>query len=506
MRFPSLLLTCSLAALVAADGDDEFKNYNITNRPFPKGFRFGVATAAYQIEGAWNVDGKGPEVWDDFFHEKPSRSSDGTNGDVATDSYHLYKDDIRCMTEVGVDYSRFSIAWSRILPDGTADKINQKGVDYYINVFKELKAKGIRSFVTMYHWDIPSALQKQGGWLNPKVVDWFEAYAELCYKLFGEYVDSWVTINEPKQICHAGYGAGVFAPGVVSPGVGEYVCARHVLLAHAKAWRLWDEKYRPVFKTQNTIVVDSDWYEPKTYSKEDAEAAEIKRQFVYGMYMNPIIKGDWPEIMTKYVGELSRQQGFNQSRLPPFSEEEKKLIKGTYDYIALNHYTTYMVKARGTKSRSPPVSWEEDAQVDVYQKSTWKTAAIDWFKIVPWGFGKLLRWIKHTYGDVEIVISENGVSDTDRSGTLRDQHRIDYIKSYMSHMLDAIHDGGVNVVSYTLWSIIDNFEWTQGFNGKLGIYFVNQSDPSLPRIAKDSSKYYANVIKTKCLLDSCVEN
>uniref|UniRef100_A0A6P7GSX6 beta-glucosidase n=1 Tax=Diabrotica virgifera virgifera TaxID=50390 RepID=A0A6P7GSX6_DIAVI len=495
------LVFLGVLALGAADGDDEFANYTITNRKFPKGFTFGVATAAYQIEGAWNLDGKGEQVWDTFFHEHPERVDDGTNGDVATDSYHLYKEDIRCMEEVGVDYYRFSIAWSRILPDGTLDNVSQEGVNYYVNLFKELRAKGIKSFVTLYHWDIPTALEKQGGWRNPKVVDWFQDYAELCFKTFGEYVDSWVTINEPKQICHSGYGNGGYAPGVVSPGVGEYVCARHVLLAHAKAWRLYDVSYRQQLKSRITIVIDSDWYEPETESEADETAAEHKRQFVYGMYANPIVYGNWPQIMIDNVAEFSKKQGFKESRLPAFSDEEIELIKGTYDYLAVNHYTSFMVKARAEPTLI--VSWDDDAGVDVYQKSTWETAAIDWFKKVPWGFGRLLRWMKKTYGDIEIVISENGVSD--RSGTLQDEHRIKYIQAYMSHMLDAIHDG-VNVTAYTLWSIIDNFEWTQGFNGKLGIYYVNQSDPSLPRIAKDSSKYYANVIRTKCLVDSCVDN
>ncbi|CAH1110424.1 unnamed protein product [Psylliodes chrysocephalus] len=404
------------------------------------------------------------------------------------------------MNEVGVVFYRFSLAWSRILPDGTLNNINQAGIDYYKNIFKELKAKGIRSFVTIYHWDIPTALQEKGGWLNPEVVDWYVAYAKLCFETFGEYVDNWITINEPKQICHAGYGLGVYAPGVVSNGIGEYVCARHVLLAHAKAWRLWDEKYRPIFHTETTIVLDSDWYEPATYSESDAIAAETKRQFIFGMYANPIIHGNWPKVMIDNIAEFSKKQGFNESRLPAFSNEEIELIKGTYDNLAINHYTTYMVKS--IPEPTYEVSFDADSGVAIYQKDSWETAAIDWFKVVPWGMGKLLRWLKHTYGDQVFLISENGVSD--RTGTLRDQHRIDYIKNYLSHLLDAIYDGGVNVKAYTLWSIIDNFEWTQGFNGKLGIYYVNQSDPSLPRIPKDSSKYYANVIKTKCLVDECV--
>ncbi|XP_023019417.2 cytosolic beta-glucosidase [Leptinotarsa decemlineata] len=500
--FHLLVVVCLSLPSCLADGDDEFANYTITKRILPKHIAVGVATAAYQIEGAWNLDGKGEQVWDTFIHDNPSRVSDHTNGDVASDSYHFYKQDVAAMKEVGVNYYRFSIAWSRILPDGTLKKINQAGIDYYVNLFEELESKGIQAMVTLHHWDIPTALEKQGGWQNPKVVDWFVDYARLCYEKFGKYVQSWVTINEPKQICHAGYGLGVFAPGVVSPGVGEYLCARHVLLAHAKAWHVFDKEFRSKLKSRNTIVIDSDWYEPATHSKADAIAAEIKRQFVYGMYAHPIVYGNWPKIMIDNIAKYSKAQGFKQSRLPAFSQEEIELIKGTYDFLAVNHYTTYMVSALEDPNHVGGVSWDEDSGVNSYQKSTWKTAAIDWFKIVPWGFGKLLRWLKHTYGDKEIVITENGVSDT--TGTLRDQHRIDYLQSYMSHMVDAIYDG-VNVTSYTVWSIIDNFEWNQGFNAKLGMYYINMSDPEKRRIAKDSSKYLAKVIKTRCLIESGCE-
>ncbi|KAG5873669.1 hypothetical protein JTB14_013335 [Gonioctena quinquepunctata] len=500
MKLSSLIILCGTIALSRADGDDEFANYTITNRTLPKYITVGVATAAYQIEGAWNLDGKGDQIWDTYIHEKPDRVADLSTGDVASDSYHRYKEDVACMKEVGVDYYRFSIAWARILPDGTLNNINQAGIDYYVKLFEELQANGIESMVTLYHWDIPTALEKQGGWLNPKVVDWFVDYARLCYKLFGKYVKTWVTINEPKQICHGGYGGYDYAPGLESHGIGEYICARHVLLAHAKAWRVFDTEFRATLKSRNTIVTDSDWYEPATNSDEDEAAAETKRQFVYGMYANPVFKGNWPQVMIDNVAKNSKAQGFNESRLPAFSDEEINLIKGTYDFLALNHYTTYMVKASDSDTVAE-VSWEADAGVTVYQKDTWKTAAIGWFRVVPWGFGKLLRWVKATYGDKEIVITENGVSD--RTGTLRDQHRIDYLSSYMSHMIDAIYDGGVNVTGYTVWSIIDNFEWVQGFNAKLGMYYVNMSDPLRPRTAKDSSRYLANVIKTRCLLDSC---
>ncbi|XP_018576585.1 myrosinase 1 [Anoplophora glabripennis] len=486
--------------LSLGDGDDENVDYQITDKTYPEGFVFGVATASYQIEGGWNEDGKGEQIWDTWIHNNPGIVADGSTGDVASDSYHKYKEDVACMKEVGVQYYRLSISWARILPTGRIDKVNQAGVNYYLNVLKELKANGIEAMVTLYHWDLPTALQDIGGWTNPEIVEVFADFARLSYGLFGDYVQTWVTINEPKQICHGGYANAGYAPGIDSKGVGEYSCARNILLAHARGWHIYDQEFRSKQNGRITIVIDSDWYEPTNYTPEDEQAAETKRQFVFGMYANPVFIGNWPQVMIDRVADRSAKEGFNSSRLPAFSDEEISLIKGTYDFLALNHYTTYMVGAADEPAIGSP-SWELDAGGNVYQKDTWEQAAIGWFRVVPWGFGKLLKWIKATYGDLEIVITENGVSD--RTGTLEDDHRINYIRSYMSHMLDAMYEDNIKITGYTLWSIIDNFEWTQGFNAKLGIYYINMTDPERPRVAKKSSKYYAKVIETGCLLDSC---
>nr|CAH7737285.1 unnamed protein product [Callosobruchus chinensis] len=247
-----------------------------------------------------------------------------------------------------------------------------------MNLLQELHRNGIEPMVTLYHWDLPTALQNQGGWMNNKVVGWFTDYARLCFQHFGPLVKHWATINEPKQICHAGYGIGIGAPGITSGGVGEYLCAKYVLLAHASAYHVYDKEFRPTQQGKITIVLDSDWYEPGTPA--DEAAAEVRRQFVYGMYANPIINGNWPQVMIDRVALRSQMEHFNHSRLPAFAPVQQRMLKGTFDYLSINHYTTYMVSAIPERPAGHP-SWDLDAGVRLWQKAEWETAAIDWFKV-----------------------------------------------------------------------------------------------------------------------------
>ncbi|XP_023312165.1 myrosinase 1-like [Anoplophora glabripennis] len=255
--------------------DDE-----INSRYFPKNFKFGVANAAPQIEGGWNEDGKTESIWDHFVHTHPEKIVDRSTLDIACDSYHKYKEDVAMVKAMGLDYYRLSIAWARILPTGYPDKVNQAGVRYYKNLFAELKAVNVEPMVTLYHWDLPQTLEDQlGGWLNETVADLFAEYARLCFELFKDDVKMWITINEPKQVCQAGYGTGYLAPGVVSNGVGEYICARNVILAHAKAYHIYDDEFRATNQGRIAMVIDTSWSEPGSDSEEDQEAAERMLQF-----------------------------------------------------------------------------------------------------------------------------------------------------------------------------------------------------------------------------------
>ncbi|KAG5877878.1 hypothetical protein JTB14_028077 [Gonioctena quinquepunctata] len=493
MKFVAVLFSCLLSSSLADDAV-------VNKRRFPPGFKLGAANAATQIEGAWDTDGKGENIWDHFAHTRPEMIWGGSTPDVACDSYHKYKEDVSLVKQMGLDVYRLSIAWSRILPTGKLDQINELGVQYYKNLLKELKDNGIEAMVTLYHWDLPQPLQDEyGGWLNEAVVDLFADYSRLCFELFGDDVQWWVTINEPKQICNAGYGDGRFAPGIVSRGVGEYVCNKNVLLAHAKAYRIYDEQFRARQGAKVSMVIDSLWFEASSDSDADKDAAERLLQFGFGFFGHPIFIGDWPQMLKDRIGMRSQLEGLAESRLPVLSEEEIALIKGTYDYLALNHYATHMASAAPEAPIGEP-SFGADISAIEWARPEWKKGAGDWFSVVPWGLRKLMVWLKQEYGDIEIVITENGLSDT--TGVLEDNDRVDYFRDYISNCLDAIYEDKVNLTTYIAWSIIDDWEWTGGYGSFLGMYKVDFNDPERPRIKRKSADYFTQIVRNRCLVEA----
>ncbi|XP_044265974.1 myrosinase 1-like [Tribolium madens] len=473
-----------------------------TNKKFPENFLFGTATASYQVEGGWNEDGKGENIWDYFTHTYPDRIANQANGDIACNSYHKYLEDIEMLKDLGVHFYRFSLSWSRILPEGHIEKINQVGVDYYKNLIKALKENGIEPYVTLYHWDLPQPLQEKGGWPNTDLmVDLFADYARLAFTLFGDQVKYWMTFNEAKQTCQLGYGYGVFAPGIQSNGIDSYKCAHTVIKSHAKAYHIYDEEFR---KTQNgrvSMVIDSDWFEPASDSDKDIEAAERKIQFTFGWYANPIYHpdGNYPQVMIDRIAERSKKEGFEKSRLPEFTSDEIDYIKGTFDFLSLNTYTTSMVKWIDDYPIGN-VGYDNDISVVAYQDPSWNSSASSWLKVVPWGTRKLINWVDKTYNHPEIVITENGFSDY---GELDDEGRILYYQNYLSNILEAIKEDGINVTGYTAWSLMDNFEWLNGYTEKFGLYQVDFDDENRTRTPKKSADFYKKVVATKCLVNQC---
>nr|WPM03636.1 glycoside hydrolase family 1 [Phyllotreta armoraciae] len=491
-----LLLFSTTACLQKVTADDE-----INNTTFPEYFLFGTASSAYQIEGAWNTYGKGENIWDRFTHVNASLIPGNANADVACDSYHRYKEDVQQLKTIGSQVYRFSLSWSRILPNGLPDVINQQGVDYYRRLIAELKANDVVPYVTLFHFDTPQRLEEMGGWTNSSVVEWFGDYARLAFGLFGDDVKHWMTVNEPKQTCHLGYGTGYFPPGVRSPGVGEYACVKNTILAHAAAWRIYHKEFRPTQKGELGIVIDSQWYEPvNPSSPADQRASEMGLNFAYGLYAYPLVYGDFPPMVKKLVRKRSLAQGYRRSRLPEFSARERMRIKGAYDFFGLNYYSALMVRADPNPDPDAK-GYDADSEIQTYLNMTWENTSKDKQKIVPWGIRKVLYWMKKTLKDPKIVITENGMPDL---GDLDDTLRIKYIKLHLSSVKDSIEKDGVNVRGYIYWTLMDNFELRAGYSLKFGLYKVDFDTQD--RTPKSSAEYFRKVIETRCLVEKCVES
>ncbi|NXV78767.1 LPH hydrolase, partial [Atlantisia rogersi] len=460
---------------------------------FPENFWWSVATSAYQIEGGWRADGKGLSIWDQFSHTPLKISNDDT-GDVACDSYHKIEEDVEMLKSLKVSHYRFSISWPRVLPDGTTRYINEKGLNYYERLVDALLAANIMPQVTLYHWDLPQALQNVGGWENDTIIQRFKEYAELLFQRLGDKVKFWITFNEPYNTAYLGYGVGTAAPGVsVRPGRAPYVVGHNLIKAHAEAWHLYNETYRPKQGGLISITINSDWAEPRNpHKQEDVDAARRYLQFFLGWFAHPIFSnGDYNEVMKRRIRERSLAQGLTQSRLPEFTESEKQRIKGTYDYFGLNHYTT--VLAYNLNFPAGVQSYDSDRGVASISDRSWLNSGSLWLKVTPFGFRKLLRWIKEEYNNPPIYVTENGVSERGAIN-FNDTWRTHYYRSYINEALKAIVLDGVDLRGYTAWTLMDNFEWAVGFDERFGFYNVNFTDPNLPRHPKASAKYYSQII------------
>ncbi|KAG2386432.1 hypothetical protein C9374_002878 [Naegleria lovaniensis] len=323
--------------------------------PFPSDFIFGTATAAYQIEGAYNDDGRGMSIWDEFSHTL-GKTANGDTGDVADDHYHKVRQDVDLLYDLGIKNYRMSISWTRILPNGLlSGGVNQQGIDHYNMEINYLISKGINVMITLFHWDYPQYLESVfGGWLNKNVsISAFCDYADLCFQLFGDRVKLWITLNEPWVVAWLGYGVGVNAPGIRTPDKSEnndssvnsrtygnsstepYLAAHHQLLAHAHAVKIYRSKYQSIQQGKIGIALNSNYNEPLNENDPlDIEAAERQQLFDLGWFADPIVFGDYPQVMKDLVGK---------ERLPEFTIEEQQILAKSFDFIGLNHYTSRYV-------------------------------------------------------------------------------------------------------------------------------------------------------------------
>ena len=452
---------------------------------FPKDFIWGAATSSYQIEGAALEGGRAWSIWDAFSHT-PERTKNGDHGDIACDHYHKFKEDVKLMADLGLKAYRFSISWSRIQPDGRGE-INQEGIKFYSDLIDELLKHNITPWVTLYHWDLPLALHmEKDGWLNPDIADYFARYAEICFEHFGDRVKHWITLNEAWVVSIMGYAKGVFAPGRISKDE-PYLVAHQLLRAHGKAVGVYRKSFQEQQKGQIGITNNCDWREPLSENTEDIQAAQRAVEFFLGWFTDPIYLGDYPASMRERLG----------SRLPQFSEEDKRLIQGSSDFFGLNHYST-LLASDAPEGDAVEISVYgnggifEDQRVQLTADPDWKTTAMGW-PIVPWGCQKLLEWIKDRYDNPPIYITENGcaMDDVLVDGKVNDPDRVDFLSTYLKGCHTAI-ENGVNLRGYFAWSLMDNFEWAEGYAKRFGLHYVDYK--TLERTPKASALWYKKVV------------
>lgn len=398
---------------------------------FRDDFLWGVSSSAYQIEGAWDADGKGPSIWDNFTHTPGSNVKNSATGDIACDSYNHLDADLNMLRALKVKAYRFSISWSRIFPTGRNTSVNIHGVDYYNRLIDGLVASSISPMVTLFHWDLPQALQDIGGWENPSLIELFNSYADFCFQTFGDRVKFWMTFNDPTSQAWLGYGSGKFPPNVNDPGWGPYRIGHAIIKAHARVYHTYDEKYRQEQKGVISLSLGAHWAEPQSPGvPRDVEAADRMLQFSLGWFAHPIFRnGDYPDAMKWKVGNRSELQHLATSRLPSFTEEEKRYISATADVFCLNTYSSRIVR-HATPRLNPP-SYEDDRELTEREDSSWPSTAVN--RAASWGMRRLLNWIKEEYGDVPIYITENGAGLTDPK--VEDTNRIFYHKTYINEAL-----------------------------------------------------------------------
>ena len=431
----------------------------------PEDFLFGCATASYQVEGAAFEDGRTRCIWDDFALI-PGAIKDSNDGRVAADQYHRYKEDVALMEELGFQSYRFSISWSRVLPNAGSTP-NKKGIEYYKNLCNELHAKGMKACATLYHWDLPSELQAIGGWANRETALKFREYSALMFKELDGYVDMWITINEPFCVAWLGYKIGCHAPG--HKNLEESLAAvHHINLAHGIAM----EEYRKGgYKAPIGITFNPQTPRPATRKEMDKKAALYKRAVDTEVFMGPVFGYGYPKFCTETLGWKF-----------PIEDGDMEIISQPIDFMGINYYNEY------------PVYYNEKDPELVSTAPHWeRTTNIGW-PVDEKGLYRQLLWLKDYTRGIPLYITENGSCEDDQltnDGRVHDRERIVYIDKHLHACADAIKEG-VNLKGYFVWSFIDNYEWAEGYTKRFGIVYCDYG--TLKRYPKDSAYYLRDVI------------
>jgi beta-glucosidase len=435
---------------------------------FPKGFVWGTATASYQIEGATTEGGRGATIWDTFT-DTLGKIKNGDTGDVACDHYHRYPQDVALMRTLNLNAYRFSIAWARILPQGRG-AINQQGIDFYSRLVDELLANGITPYATLYHWDLPQALQDEGGWKRRGIVDDYVAYADVISRALGDRVKHWITLNEPFIYSTLGHLTGEHAPGIQDMPNVAFTVAHHSLLAHGRAV--------PVLRANvPQAVVGTTMYlqllEPADDQPSSIAAAKRLDGYINRVFLDPLFKGQYPndlEMWTHFA--------------PPIQPDDLKEISVPIDFLGVNFYERRLV-----------VEGEDNPVAKVgFVKTNNEHTDFGW-EVYPEALYKMLRYVQDNYAPPAIYITESGACFLDEvsdDGQVHDVQRKAYLEGYFAQAARAIADG-VPLHGYFVWSLLDNFEWAEGYSKRFGVVYVNYATQQ--RIIKDSGYYLADVAK-----------
>ena len=438
---------------------------------FPPSFLWGAATSAYQIEGSPLADGAGQSIWHRFVRT-PGLVKDGDTGDVACDHYRRMQDDVAMMKHLGLTAYRFSIAWARILPEGRG-AVNEGGLGFYERLVDTLLANGIQSMATLYHWDLPAALDDRGGWLNPDIADWFADYASVMYKRLDDRVKLWATLNEPWVVTDGGYLHGALAPGHRNRFEAP-IASHHLLRAHGKAV----QAYRAIGRNQVGLVVNIEPKYAASDKPEDLAATKRAEAYMNRQYLDPVFHGKYPAEMTEIFGEA----------WPEWPQADHDLIRQPIDFLGINYYTRNVV-------RHDETAWPLKAAAVRQKRATYTETG---WEVFPQGLTDTLLWIKQQYGNIPQYVTENGAAffdpPTAPRGRVNDPQRVEYFRSHLRAIHDAIEQG-VDLRGYCAWSLMDNLEWSLGYSKRFGIVHVDFD--TLQRTPKDSAHFYSRVIASQ---------
>ncbi len=437
---------------------------------FPDNFIWGTSTSAYQIEGGYRSGGKGESIWDRFSHT-PGKIYGNHTGDTACDHYHLFKEDVRILKELGIASYRFSISWSRIFPDGYGEP-NQKGIAFYRELSDLLIRNGIIPAVTLYHWDLPQKLQDIGGWTNRKVVEYFEEYARYLFKELGDRIPIWITFNEPWVSSFIGYWYGGHPPGIKNYSTA-LLAAHNTMLAHGLAVRAFREMG---LKGEIGITLNLNPVYPASEDNKDLLAAKRYADFLNGWFLDPILKGKYPEELFLWL--------IDKVDFPVIEENDMETIHTPIDFLGINNYSSSSIMDN-------PRDWP----LQTAFANTGKPRTDSGWEIYPEGLYDLLVYLNREYNGIKLLITENGASFNDvldSDGSVVDDDRINYLKEHILQIHKAISEG-VNLAGYYVWSFLDNFEWNLGYSKRFGLVYVDFDTQR--RFVKKSGLWYKEVIE-----------